>query len=298
MKKWLSSLVGNKKGVVLSGPAKAPVNDTKQEQRLGGDHDNFVQLQYSLKQSCGKVRDHNEDTALAIVSQITGADTNTAVGLFIVADGMGGHDHGEQASKVAVETLSNYFIQNNGLSISRGGQIQLREESEASLKSAIIKAHEAVSEQVPGGGTTLTAALVKGGEITIVHAGDSRAYILHKEGNLELLTKDHSLVQRLVDLGQISEIRAAADPRRNILYRALGQIEQLEPDVFYHTFPIDSLLILCSDGLWGVLSENEMKRMINGAPSIAAACKCLVDAANRAGGPDNITVMLVRLVND
>lgn len=298
MKKWLYSLFGNKNEVVLSRYPETPDETAKQEQKLDGGLDNFAQLQYSLRQSCGKVRDRNEDTALAFVSQITCEENHSVVGLFIIADGMGGHDHGEQASKVAVETFSNFIIQNKSLSIPGGGQTQVREESEACLKGAMIKAHEAVMAQVPGGGTTLTAALVKDRGITIVHAGDSRAYLLHKEGKLQLLTKDHSLVQRLVELGQINESKAAADPRRNILYRALGQIELLEPDVIHYSFPVDSLLILCSDGLWGVLSDYEIKRIINGAPSIAAACKRLVDAANRAGGPDNISVLLVQPVNE
>jgi protein phosphatase len=111
---------------------------------------------------------------------------------------------------------------------------------------------------------------------------------------MQVITQDHSLVHRLVELGQISEQEALVHPQRNVLYRALGQSEPFRPDILTHPMPRPGFLLMCSDGLWGVLSEKEMFQIITSARNPAIACKNLVDAANAAGGPDNISVILVQ----
>jgi len=123
--------------------------------------------------------------------------------------------------------------------------------------------------------------------------GDSRAYIVTEEG-LEQITHDHSLVDRLVELGQLTRDEAAVHPQKNVLYRAVGQSGFLEVDTPVRTIPRGGRLLLCSDGLWSIVSETDMARIVATAPSLQAACDSLIDAANQAGGPDNVTAILVK----
>jgi protein phosphatase len=137
--------------------------------------------------------------------------------------------------------------------------------------------------------------LILGNQLTLAHVGDSRAYLVGKNGGMEALTRDHSLVKRLVELGQITVDEAAVHPQRNVLYRALGQGEPFDPDVSSIRLPETGYLLLCSDGLWSVVTEENMHRIIMDALGMEMACQMLVDAANAAGGPDNISAILIRL---
>jgi PPM family protein phosphatase len=249
-------------------------------------------LSFATSQSCGKIREHNEDTLFANLIDIKSGESTYAGGLFLVADGMGGHENGELASKLAAETFFSAFLNSYQPGFIKGVELP-SEIVEDGLLKATMEAHERVAVLLPGSGTTFTAAWVNGGSLTLVHVGDSRAYIINRNGQIQLLTKDHSLVQRLVDLGQISEKRAALDPRRNILYRALGQLEPLEPDVSTMEFPENSVLLICSDGLWGVVNEERIRRIITSTDDLEDAVMKLVEAANHAGGPDNISAILV-----
>jgi protein phosphatase len=162
------------------------------------------------------------------------------------------------------------------------------------MRSAFNEAQRAVKQAAPGSGTTLTAALVLGQQVTIGHVGDSRAYAIHPYGGGEALTRDHSLVKRMEELGQISSEEAAIHSKRNVLYRALGQGEALEPDIFTASFPQTDFLLLCSDGLWSVLPDNKLFQLVTTAQDLQGACQSLVAAANEAGGPDNISVIVVK----
>jgi protein phosphatase len=113
---------------------------------------------------------------------------------------------------------------------------------------------------------------------------------------MEAITRDHSLVRRLEELGQITAAEAAVHPQRNVLYRAIGQGETLEPDIVTTPFPVGGYLLLCSDGLWGLVPDEEMRRIVYGAPNIQRACQDMVNAANAAGGPDNISVVLAQFL--
>jgi protein phosphatase len=163
------------------------------------------------------------------------------------------------------------------------------------MKAGFFYAHQNITKLTSSGGTTLTAVLIIGTQMTIAHVGDSRAYGIFLDGRMQLLTRDHSLVKRLEELGQISPEEAALHPQKSMLYRALGQGDAPEPDVFTASLPHPGYLLICSDGLWGVISEDEMFKIISDAPSPPRACQNLIDAANAAGGPDNITVVLVRM---
>jgi len=146
---------------------------------------------------------------------------------------------------------------------------------------------------VPGGGTTLTLVFAVNNQLISAHVGDSRLYRIRKD-EIVLLTKDHSLVKRLVELGEISPSEANKHPQRNILYRAMGQDEHLEPDIELFTIDNGDLLMMCSDGLWGVLDDQKMLSIIQSKSNLNESSAQLVAAANEQGGPDNISVILIK----
>ncbi len=253
------------------------------------------QLVSGCGQSIGKQREHNEDSLFAFSATIGGGAGSSPLGLFIVADGMGGHQYGEVASATAVRTMVNYLLKRfHAYLVDPSGEME--EPLQEMMRAAITEAQLAVTRAAPGSGTTLTAALVLGQQMTIGHVGDSRAYALRREGQVELLTRDHSLVKRLEELGQITSDEAAAHPQRNVLYRALGQGEVLEPDIFTSSFPQSGTLLICSDGLWSVIPDHSLYKIVTSAPDLQTACQQLIAAANEAGGPDNISAVLVQLI--
>lgn len=244
-------------------------------------------------QSVGIERSHNEDSLLVVTSRYKGREAVPSFGLFVVADGMGGHRAGEVASAVSVRTVARRLTENTALSLLNDSNNHDQTPLQELLREALEEANQAVVEQVPGGGTTLTAAVLLGGQLTIGHVGDSRAYLLNGT-KTEVITRDHSLVERLKELGQLTPEEAATHPQRNVLYRAIGQGANLEVDVQSLPAPKDGFLMICSDGLWGVVDDHQMETIIRRAETPQAACDELVRAANRAGGPDNISVVLVR----
>lgn len=241
----------------------------------------------------GEVRSHNEDTALIVTAAHDCDDALSEFGLFVLADGMGGHQAGEVASSLAARVVAHHILRQFYLPtlISQEHDASQPALNEA-LVNAVRAANGAVADQVPGAGTTLTCALVLGPRAHIAHVGDSRAYIVTEEG-LDQATHDHSLVDRLVELGQLTRDEAAIHPQKNVLYRAVGQSDVLEVDTYVRTIPPGGRLLLCSDGLWGMVGETEMADIVQTTSSLQAACESLVAAANRAGGRDNITAILV-----
>jgi protein phosphatase len=212
--------------------------------------------------------------------------------VFAVADGLGGHQGGEVASAAAVEPLARL----DGREFADPG------EAAEALANAIRAANEAILDRAAadpalyGMGTTVTAAAVAGdGYLQLAHVGDSRAYLLREDG-LAQLTTDHTVVGELVRRGRLTPEQAAIHPERSILTRAVG----LDPRV-----PVDlpdplelrsgDQLLLCSDGLTETVSDDQIAELLTAAPDGHAACRSLIDAANNAGGPDNVTVVLVRL---
>jgi len=169
------------------------------------------------------------------------------------------------------------------------------ERVEEVLQQAVQAAHTAVQQQAPGGGTTLTMLLIYGFHMTLAHIGDSRAYSIGLDGKIEALTRDHSLVKRMVELGQLSEAEAAIHPHRNVLYRAVGQGDPSEADLISQPLPDGGYLLLCSDGLWGLVEEAELARLCLSRDNPQQACQDMLAAANEAGGPDNSTAILIRL---
>jgi len=254
------------------------------------------QLLVASGQSVGRQRELNEDSLFTLSTTVAGNNSNPPFGLFIIADGMGGHQYGEVASNVAIRTISGYVMKKFHNTLFNLPSLPLDESLQEIAQAAVMEAQRAVLREAPGSGTTVTAALVLGQQLTISHVGDSRAYLLYNEQRMEAVTRDHSLVRRLEELGQITSAEAAVHPQRNVLYRALGQGEALEPDVVTTPFPVGGYLLLCSDGLWGVVPEDEIRKIVYESPTIQRACQNLTAAANSAGGPDNISAILVQLL--
>ncbi len=241
----------------------------------------------------GKKRSHNEDALLVLRAVQEGENGLEPFGLFVLADGMGGHQSGEVVSALAVRTVANYILQHVYLSILQGEE---HGADQLSLKEILVEgvnlANRIVAAEVPGGGTTLICALFLGSRVHIANVGDSRAYMVTPDG-LEQITRDHSLVDRLVELGQLTAEEAAHHPQKNVLYRAVGQGGVLEVDTFVHSVQPGHGLLLCSDGLWGMLEDEAMLHVISRSSSPQAACDELALAANDAGGRDNISAILV-----
>jgi len=258
---------------------------------------NPPQLVVGTAQSVGIQRDHNEDTLFALNAILADGNTDLPFGIFIVADGMGGHLNGEIASGTAAKTLGEYLVTHFYLPFMTGQPHSEGESIHEVMENGVREAHRSVVNDAPGGGTTLTAAMVIGDQVTVSHVGDTRAYFMFQDGRMEVITQDHSLVRRLQDLGQIDEKEASIHPQRNVLYRALGQSEPFRPDIKTHTMPGFGYMLLCSDGLWGTVPEDEISEIVSSAPSPAMACYKLVEAANAAGGPDNISAVLVQYLS-
>ena len=254
------------------------------------------QLLASCGQSVGKQRDLNEDSILALTTTMAGNSGNLPFGLYIVADGMGGHQFGEVASNAAIRSVAGFILKKFHPYLFQVKTDTMDESFQEIMLEAVREAQRTIQREAPGSGTTLTAALVIGQQVTVAHVGDSRAYFVYPDGRIEPITRDHSLVKRLEELGHITPEEAVNYPHRNVLYRALGQGELLDPDIFTVAFPQPGFLMICSDGLWGVVAEQDIVRSIVDAPNLQRACQNLVSAANTAGGPDNISVILAQLI--
>jgi serine/threonine protein phosphatase PrpC len=254
------------------------------------------QFMVGCSQSVGKQRDHNEDALFWFNATFANGINDIPFGVFIIADGMGGHQYGEVASSSAAKALGEHIVQKLFFSVFGNNHEAPSESLQEIMEQGIKSAQKTVITKAPGGGTTLTAALILGEQVTIGHVGDSRLYYIYPDGRMELMTSDHSLVQRLLDLDQITEEEAKNHPNKNVLYRALGQSEPFRPDIRTTPIPKPGYILICSDGLWGSVSEEEIFRIATSSDIPAIACSKLVDAANKAGGPDNISAILVKTI--
>ena len=231
---------------------------------------------FAARSDVGSVREHNEDSYLVKTP------------LFVVADGMGGHEAGEVASRIAVTTMEAHAPKST---------------SPEALANAVLKANEAVLRGAkdgtgkPGMGTTLTAAFVFEGEATIAQVGDSRAYLLH-DGKLQRITRDHSLVADLIEQGRLTEAEARFHPQRSVITRALGSDPNMQPDLYTLHVEEGDRLVLCSDGLCSMIADDEIEAILLDNPAPAQACDALVEEAIIAGGLDNVTVIVIDPLGD
>ncbi|OQA17045.1 MAG: Serine/threonine phosphatase stp [Chloroflexi bacterium ADurb.Bin360] len=285
-------------------PLRARDPDTTSQEALAQPAPRSVgaSMAYGWITDIGRVRDHNEDSVFVFAAEQCSSVTVPPFGLFILADGMGGHEAGEVASALACQVVAAHLMEHIYLPLLFGDREMAADEEtfEAllaeTLTDAVQHANTEVYSSTPGSGTTLTCALAVGKHCVIGHVGDSRAY-LRQDGTIRLLTNDHSMVKQLVDIGQLTPEAAANHPRRNILYRAVGQGGALPVDVQSLDLEHEAQLLLCTDGLWGLVSDEELWRIVTSAPTAQMACASLLEAANVAGGHDNITAVLVEFQN-
>jgi len=245
----------------------------------------------------GKLRESNEDSLLIETSRFSQVDSRV-LGLFAVADGMGSARRDDAiASRMIIETLTRHIEwylprDNQSSSALDYGTILI-----AAVEQANKAIFEARSRARSDMGSTVVAALVVGNQAYIVNVGDSRAYRIASDG-IEKITKDHSLVQALVDRKEIGEDDVYTHPQRNFILRNVGDKSQVKADLFTHTFQPGEYLLLCSDGLWKmVYPKQRLHEIVTRAPSVQQACQQLVEVANQNGGDDNITVVLIKFVN-
>jgi PPM family protein phosphatase len=237
-------------------------------------------MKVAAKSDVGRVRTNNEDCLLI----------NEALGLLVVADGMGGHVGGEVASALAVTALASYLK-------NHVNKPEPAPRTAALLQAAIRAADEAIwthaytHYNLQGMGTTVVLALCHAEQVHVAHVGDSRAYLLH-HGEFRQLTEDHSLVAELIKKGRLTPQRGRTHPLRHQITRSLGSREAVA-DLLCTTWQAGHYLLLCSDGLTNMVEDHHIKELIlDTGTDVAAACEALVTRANANGGEDNISVVL------
>jgi serine/threonine protein phosphatase PrpC len=278
-----------------------------------------VVLQAGHFTDVGLVRELNEDSVLALTLTQYYESVQTQIGLYIVSDGMGGEAAGEVASRITVRAIAEWVTdklisaslkstraekivaptQTGGLrlAVADGNDMATTE----MLRTAILHANREVlayaraNPHERGLGATVTVAMIVGDLLTVAHVGDSRGYLLCGD-RLEQLTEDHSLVQRMINTGNLSRSEARVHPYRNVIYRSIGADEQIEIDIIRRKLLTGDMILLCSDGLNGMLSDDEIRDILVVNPDPTLAAKELVVAANAAGGEDNISAVVARIV--
>lgn len=241
----------------------SPRNDTSSVE--------VVSSYYGSRTEIGNVREHNEDSLTVLPP------------LFAVADGMGGHEAGEVASEITINTLNDLAPQ------SADAEALARAVVAANLN--VIKApSQGVGRE--GLGTTLTAAILEKERLVIAQVGDSRAYLLHN-GSLQQLTRDHSLMADMIEAGQLTEAEARVHPNRSVITRAIGSDPHMQPDLYELNVETGDRLLLCSDGICGMIEDHEIASIMRQAPSAQSCADQLVEAALAAGGFDNATAVVV-----
>jgi PPM family protein phosphatase len=249
----------------------------------------MLDLEFAELSDPGKVRGRNEDH-IGHATPASADEARTHGWLFALADGVGGQDRGEVASRLAVETLQSCFRQSRS------------EESPGSLlhrlvQSANLKIYEAAAAATPGGSamcTTLVACLLRYDRATIAHVGDSRCYLIRR-GHPTLLTRDHTLVGEQVRMGLLSHDEAAESEKRHLLSRSLGSNMFVNADIDEHRILPGDLLLLSSDGLHGPVTAQEIAAVTSKFPSLGDAARRLISLACEKDGSDNISVQLVRI---
>ena len=259
------------------------------------------------KTDLGRTRDHNEDTFLVADLSTGNASLQPEIRdhvvgpkgtLFMVADGMGGAAAGEVASAMAADVIFTHlketWLQDTESTPQRFA-FRLKEAVERA--NAKIHQHSKEHPEVRGMGTTVTAVAVLGNELYLAQVGDSRAYLIRDGGAIQL-TKDQSLMQRLVEAGELTEEEAEQSERRNIILQALGPEPRVKVDLTYQPLSLGDTIVLCSDGLSGQVKKDEIAELVVKNPDLMTLCAKLIETANSRGGPDNITAVVARFEGD
>jgi protein phosphatase len=253
-----------------------------------------LDYQVGRRTHLGKKREINEDSLLCISLSRVQQGLSQPVGFFAVADGMGGHSRGEIASSISIQTI----LENAATELIALHKYS-KDEYASWLKQTIQAANQAVfaaRQQADSDmGSTLVCALLVGNQAYLAHLGDSRVYLLREKSIMQLST-DHSLVQQMVSNGEISHDEARNHPQRNVILRCLGEKQEVEVEVYSQDLVPGDKLLLCSDGLTGMVDDRKIQVVTQEAISPQLACDYLVETANMAGGTDNISVIIVEVI--
>lgn len=265
-----------------------------------------TQLRLTAKTDVGRVREHNEDNYVvcpdvqknewffsdAIIEPEEGT-------LLVIADGMGGLNAGEVASAIAIETVQNYFNQDNRNKIESHEQVKEALNECINIAQTNMLSHAKEHPDTIGMGTTIVIAFIKDNILHTAWVGDSRCYVLRKNTELYYATNDHSYVQELVNAKKITMEQAFYHPESNIITRSLGDNSNKAPKPDFCTYPIESgdKILLCSDGLNGMLQDDAILKILHDATNINEASINLINAANEAGGHDNISLILSEIIS-
>lgn len=247
----------------------------------------------------GIVRSNNEDAVFTFFSKLSDTESTPSFGIFIVADGAGGHLNGEKASSLTLRTIASRLMRDvymPMLSNKDTNRVDHPTTNETIIK-AIQEANRLVLEQVEDGGCTCTVAVITGNIVNIGHVGDSRMYLINK-AEIDPLTRDHSIVGRLIEIGQLTKEEAKTHPQRSVLYRGIGMDglsdgEDIEVDIHRKRLKGGDSILLCSDGLWDMVDDDVIHTTVLDAKTPQEACRNLVRKANLNGGHDNISVVIV-----
>jgi len=241
----------------------------------------------------GAERARNEDALFCMQTVLSAESESLPFGIFAIADGLGGHEDGQIASELTIRAVSSYLLQTVYVPLAAGeGQNAAGVPLNESFTNAIELANRAVRQNTHGGGSTLTAAILFDRTAYIVHLGDSRAYLIN-EGTITQLTHDHSLGGRLMEIQDLSAEEVSQLPGRHTLYKALGQPALPEPDIHYHSLAPTAHLLLCSDGLWGFVSQQDILEAFAACGDPQSICTRLLDLALTNGSDDNISMIVL-----
>ncbi len=241
----------------------------------------------------GQERQLNEDGLLTLVMNQMQESTSQPLGLFVVADGMGGHSAGEIATRLTLDAVRQKAVAELLTPTPQPPAYdQWLNDATAAANTSVFEHRRQAGTDM---GNTLVMAIVSGDSAFISNVGDSRAYLINQQ-KIEQITTDHSLVERLVATGKITPQEARTHPQRNVIYRTIGDKARVEADVFTQLLEVGDYLLLCSDGLSGMITDQDIFNNVNSSVSPQEACKRLVEAANAAGGEDNITVVIIQAV--
>ena len=253
-----------------------------------------ARLNFGQSTDIGMVRSENQDSMLSLY--ITGTSTENVpdFGIFVVADGMGGHLNGAQASAMVCSIVCQQGLEKIYLPLLKHVGTEKSKSPPISeiLIETVQEVNQRIIEELPDSGTTATLCLIIGNLAYFSHVGDTRAYLI-SNNSIDQLTRDHSLVSRLVEVGQLTIEEAKTYPRKNELYRAVGQNQILEVDAVTRRIPANSYILMCSDGLWGLVDEETLLTTVLTSSTPQSACDKLVAIANNIAGTDNITVILI-----
>jgi len=244
----------------------------------------------------GMVRTLNEDSLLTLELNRTQQSLSQPVGVFTIADGMGGHTAGEIASGTIINTIAKKAAEDIiHCQLAQGSKSDCQKWLQEAVEAANAEVYALRETSGTDMGSTLVTAVLESNTAYLTHVGDSRAYLINMDG-IRRLTLDHSLVEQLIATNQITREEARFHPQRNVIYRTIGDSPKIEVEVITTLLNVGDYLLLCSDGLTGMLDDQTIFNIVLEAPSPQAACDALVDTANTAGGDDNISVVIVQIV--